>query len=121
VAFWTMVELHAGWQAPLYHAYETGVPRSPRDDGQPLIAPDGNGPGWSPPRPLELVAWARPRWVWDRRNARGPMYGFLGAPGDRERHNIVIPNSDVNVEMLTPWILARSWKGPTWRDRQRAR
>ena len=105
VAFWTAAEFYAGWYSPFEWLTATRTPREPRESGEPLLSTNDLTPGWSPARPEELASWAQVRWPWDRGNSRGPRYGDLWSPGDKTRHAVVIPNSDVNVDMLRPFIL----------------
>lgn len=100
VAFWCAVELYAGWRSPLHGLAEAGLPRERNADGTVLL---DNGSMWQPyelPRVKMLADWANVVWPWDTGSARGPAYATLATPGDRGRHNIVPPNSDVNGDML---------------------
>ncbi|MDQ1172940.1 hypothetical protein QE430_001247 [Microbacterium testaceum] len=104
VAFWTAAEFYAGWYAPLQFLRAIGTPRKASQDGWPLLTTNDLSGGWMAARPAELAAWAQVRWPWDRRNARGPRYADLFSAGDRSRHETVVPNSDVNVDMLRAFI-----------------
>jgi hypothetical protein len=105
VAFWTAAEFYAGWYAPTEFLRATAVPRKKATDGWPLLSTSDLSGGWMAARPAELAAWAQVRWPWDRGNARGPRYADHFSAGDKSRHESVVPNSDVNVDMLRPFIL----------------
>lgn len=112
VAFWTAVELYAGFLDPLDYLEQMGTPRGRNPKGWPLLAPDaegemtsGDGPmqrsGYLLPRAERLVGWASMK-------DPGPRYGDLLREGDKLRHNIVRPNSDGSTDMLRPPIWVRS-------------
>lgn len=104
VAFWTAVEFHAGWADPLSYLREKGTPREDPGPGGYLLTTNHLAGGWRAARPELLAQWAQVRWPWDRGNARGPRYADIHTAGDRTRHHIVIPNSDVNADLLKPFI-----------------
>lgn len=121
VAFWTAAEFYGGWFSPLQWLRDTDTPRDP--EGGRLLDRGGMGDGWSQARPQFLAAWAQDGRPWNTGNARGPRYADLFTAGDRSRHNVVIPNSDVNSDMLRPFVLylgGRSpWETPSRREAAR--
>lgn len=125
VAMWTAVEFYAGWSDPFHYLSDTGTPRKNPGDGLRLLTTNSLAGGWVAPRPQLLADWARVRWPWDRGSARGPRYADLFTAGDMTRHHIVIPNSDVNVDMLRPFIAylnresSNPWRTPSKRETER--
>lgn len=117
VAFWTAAEFYASWHAPTQRLREINAPRDPK--GRKL-RDYGLDRGWVPARPELLAEWAQDRRPWNTGNERGPRYADRLGAGDRTRHNIVIPNSDVNVDMMRPFILyldgAAVWRKPSRRE-----
>lgn len=100
VAFWTSAEFYGGFWDPLYFLRES---KAVKDGDWPLLPIEAEGSteyGYILPRPNELVGWAE-------RNHAGPFYGDLvsGVDGDRTRHRVVRPNSDVNMDMIRAPIL----------------
>lgn len=112
VAFWCAVELYAGWRSPTQALVEEGLPRQRMADGTRILDPGSLRRLWALPRAELLAQWANVVWPWDRGNWRGPAYGSLSTPGDSSRHNIVIPNSDTNGDMLRPY--ATLIRPPNW-------
>jgi len=104
VAFWTAVEFHAGWDDPLSYLREKATPRKDPGPNGYLLTTNNLSGGWRAARPELLAQWAQVRRPWDRGNARGPRFADAHSAGDRTRHHIVIPNSDVNADMLRPFI-----------------
>lgn len=121
VALWTAAEFYAGWYSPLQALRHDNVPRERSANGGNLLHTSSLYRQWVFARPAELAAWARVRWPWDRGNARGPRYADLHTPGDRSRHDIVVPNSDVNADMLMPYVLllASPWSKLSDRETKR--
>lgn len=112
VAFWCAVELYAGWRSPLHGIMEAGLPREANQDGMRIVDPGSMWQPWELPRVELLAEWANVTWPWDYGSRRGPAYGTLGSPGDRARHELVPPNSDVNGDMLTAY--ANLLTPPNW-------
>lgn len=121
VAFWTAAEFYGGWFSPLQWLRDTRVPRE--GGGGPLLDSGSLHQGWFQARPQLLAAWAQDGRPWHTGNARGPRYADSFTAGDRSRHNVVIPNSDVNSDMLRPFVLylgGRSpWAKPSRREAAR--
>lgn len=102
VARWTEVELHAGLVGFFHLLEDHEIPRRTAPAQQFLNGHLCDGPGpdgrfeYGPPRPSMLAEWAELR-------SYGPIYGSLETPGDESRHQIVLPNSDVETpERLSP-------------------
>ena len=120
VAFWTAAELYAGFWDPLEYLNNSGLPRKPHPEGWQLIPFEADGEAWVEdergervesagyilPRSNRLAGWAEGK-------DPGPRYGHMFRPGDTLRHNLVHPNSDVNMDMLLPPL----WNG--WGRRPR--
>ncbi|MEV4669905.1 hypothetical protein [Microbacterium sp. LWO12-1.2] len=124
VAFWTAAEFYGGWFSPLEALQAQGTPRSKNKQNLRLVATSDLARAWAPARPEELSEWARVQWPWDRGNRRGPRYATNGTPGDQTRHTVVVPNSDVNADMLRPFILylkdgASPFDAPSARETRR--
>ncbi|MDR7188147.1 hypothetical protein J2Y46_000963 [Microbacterium sp. BE35] len=105
VAFWTAAEFYAGWYSPLETLEAIEVPRAADPDGWRLLSTADLTRGWALAQPQELAEWAHVRWPWDQGNARGHRYATSDTPGDTTRHSIVVPNSDVNSDILRPLVL----------------
>lgn len=104
VAFWTAVEFHAGWADPLHFLLDRDTPREDPGPNGYLLTTNNLAGGWRAARPELLAQWAQVKWPWDKGNARGPRYADIHTAGDISRHHIVIPNSDVNADMLRPFV-----------------
>ncbi|WP_141629945.1 hypothetical protein [Salinibacterium sp. PAMC 21357] len=98
VAFWAAVEFYGAFRDPIARLAVEKTPRAGRPDGIPIV---GLSSGlYLLPRTEMLLDWSIGRAV-------GPRYVDLFSDGDHARHNTVIPNSDVNVDLLRP---------PVWLD-----
>jgi hypothetical protein len=120
VAFWTAVEFHAGFWDPLMFLEDREAPRIPDPKGWPLIPFEAEGESWLEDergKRVESAGYILPRSHrlsgWAEGKDPGPRYGHMFRPGDTLRHNIVPPNSDLNMEMLLPPL----WTG--WGKRSR--
>lgn len=106
VAQWTQIEFYAGFHDFFYFARETGIKR--KLCGSMVVGPDAEGAysvedngdihlhGFVFPRPEKLAAWVDGE-------SSGPRYGDLidYPEGERIRHRVVPPNTDVAWDMLT--------------------
>lgn len=114
-AFWAAVEFHSGFRDPLRFMYEARMNADP--DGYPLLSFEMGGAvteegreveGFVLPRAGMLLRWAELR-------GDGPFYGDHESfpDGDAARHNVVFPNTDVNVDLLSPpiWDIYKSREG----------
>ncbi len=100
VAFWVAVEFHAGWDDPLsvLPPGEGHAARGPRPRGL-LLTTNHLAGGLANGAARVAGPVGTVKWPWDRGNARGPRFADAHTAGDRTRHHIVIPNSDVNADI----------------------
>lgn len=119
VAFWCAVELYAGWRSPLEWLEDIDAPRRRVHDDWPLLG-SSLAEAWELPRPQLLADWANVRWPWDVGSIRGPQYAMITGPGDRRRHALVPPNTDVNTDMVLAYanvISPPKWQPGAWQAR----
>lgn len=125
VAFWTEIEFYAGMADPFVYLDslpplpqpQITTPRLPTEMQGVWVGSNGETGiiGYLLPRPEELLDWAQ-------YNERGPYYGDLvdRLDGDKLRHRVVRPNSELPDLIQAP-ILLRRYRPDLSRQRDRPR